>query len=59
MLQNIWHHLDFSHVQSLHPDDGPYVVLHHSPDAYFGGDALTTETTGGFWLELGSRDDLH
>ena len=46
-------------MQSLHPDDGPYVVLHHSPDADFGGDALTTETTGGFWLELGSRDDLH
>ena len=57
MLQNIWHHPDRSLLQSLHPDDGPYAVLHQSPDAKFGGDALTTEATCGFRLELGSRID--
>ena len=55
MLQNIWHHLDFVLVHSLHPDDRPYVVIHHSHDAEFGGDALMTKTMGGFWLELRSN----
>ena len=40
-------------VQATASSDGPYVVLHHSRNAIFGGGCSQNRTISGCWLELG------
>ena len=56
MMQHIWHHLDLCLNDALKADDFKDAELHYFPDAELGGDPLTTKATGGFWLELCSKE---
>jgi hypothetical protein len=59
LMSYISHHLDLVLVHRLSTDDRPDAELVYSPDAELGGDVMTTKATGGFWLEVRSKDDKH
>ena len=56
LMSHIAHHLDLKLEHKLSTRDRPDAELVYSPDAELGGDIMTTKATGGFWLELRSKD---
>ena len=57
LMSYIAHHFDLKLEHKLSTSDRREAELVYSPDA--GGDIITTKATGGFWLEVRSKDGKH
>jgi hypothetical protein len=56
LVTYIFHHTDLALMHRSSTEDRSQAQLVYSPDADLGGDAMATKATGGFWLEVRSKD---